>query len=319
MKHLNRLLFLCFFSFLTYQAAGQTIVQGQMLTEYCPQYTSSGFSTRLPTFFRARISGLTIGETFYYTVRACSRADIGTTNSGVGGSLYTSLDSPTFYTGSPSFTTGNFDSFTVVSGLESYWFAFVNSTNIRFSAGNYVFPLVTIKSADPASSFSIKLALRDSIKVLAFTTSAGANNGTGVYGTSKAGSKDIVMLFDSNLSSSRPLTIALTENDNFAASLYSAPSFYTNNVDGVVGAWAGILPNTMPKGIRRIDRRDFSSNMLLHSSRDTNGVWFSVNTKNPAGGSTSPIVFTEEEAALLPTDFGFTQPFISVSEDADSF
>ena len=116
-----------------------------------------------------------------------------------------------------------------------------------------------------------------------------------------------------------PLTIARIEDDELKSSDYSSASFYTNNVDGEVGAWGNILPNTLAKGIRRIDRRSFATSAIIHTQLDTNGVWLSVNTKDPRGGSSSPVILTEDEAALVPTKVEFSSTFVNVGEGADSF
>jgi len=94
---------------------------------------------------------------------------------------------------------------------------------------------------------------------------------------------------------------------------------YNNNVDGKAGAWGTIIPNTLAKGIRRIDRRKFDDHSLLHSQRDTNGVWFTIDTKNPSGGSSTPIKLTVDEAALVPTEVNFVTPFVTINESQDSF
>ena len=180
---------------------GQTITQGNVISTYCPQYMASGGSTRMATYFSALIAGLNSGETYYYTVSALRSQVISTQHTvGAGGSLYLHADSPTRYVSAPDFTAGNFDSFTITSSLESKWFGFVNSTDTRFfSAGKYVYPLIFNKKL-PLLPFRFVFALNDSIKVLAFSSSAGANNGTGLYGTSKGSSKEMVLVYDTNKS-----------------------------------------------------------------------------------------------------------------------
>jgi hypothetical protein len=301
-----------------FDSIGQTISQGGLNTLYCPQYTSSGSSTRMVTYFKVTIPSLTPGIKYYYTTRACASQDLNTTYGGVGGSVYLSNDSPSRYVGNPNFSSGNFDSFVITNPLNGMWFAFVNSTNTRFSAGKYVFPLLTIK--DSVGSFSVKFALSDSIKVLGFSSSAGANNGTGVYGLSKGEAKNMVLLYDTSQPNfRRPLTIGMIEDDGMLADDHRAPSFYKTNADGEDGAWGGLLPNTLDRGIRKIDRRDFESNQVLHSNVDSDGTWLSLNTKNPRGGATTPIKFTVDEAALVSQEVSFVSPFASVSEDDGSF
>ena len=304
-----------------YISYGQTISQGGIVMDYCPQYASSGTSTRMVTYFRARIDGLTPGETYYYTTRACSKADIGTTSNGAGGSVYLDLDSPSVYIGSPNFNAGNFDSFTVSTSnpLESHWFAFVNSGDTRFNAGNYVYPLITIKNTDPNFSFTAKIAANDSIKVIGFSSSSGSSNGTGIYGLSQGEAKNMVLVYDSGAARRFPVTIGMIEDDKLLSSSHNSPSFYTNNVDGTDKAWGGILPNDLSTGVRQIDRRDFDTDDLQHSNIDSDGDWIGVNTVNPSGGNTSPIELTSDEAALVPTVIELVSTFTSTSEGIDSF
>lgn len=318
MKTKHLLLFSIIFSSAFTQGISQTITQGGANVIYCPQYMSSGSSTRMVTYIKISIPALNPGEKYYYTTRACASQDIGTTYSGVGGSVYLSTDSPSRYVSNPNFSAGNFDSFVFTNPLDGKWFAFVNSTNTRFSAGNYVYPLITIK--DSLGNFSAKIALFDSIKVLGFSTSAGSNNGTGVYGLSEGNAKEMVMVYDTNQPNlRRPLTIGMIEDDGMNSDDHNAPSFYENNADAIAGAWGGILPNSLSRGVRRIDRREFSSNQILHTNNDSDGTWLSVDTKNPSGGSTSPIVFSKDEAALVPTEVAFTTPFTSFPEDGGNF
>lgn len=295
----------------------QTITQGALNTLYCPQYMSSGSSTRMVTYFKVSIPSLSTGVKYYYTTRACASQDLGTSYSGVGGSVYLSEDSSSTYSSNPNFTSG-FDSFVLTNPFNGMWFGFVNSTNTRFSAGKHVFPLITIK--DSTGSFSAKFALSDSIKVLTFSTSAGANNGTGVYGLSNGNAKEMVMVYDTlQPNIRRPLTIGRIEDDGLLADDHSAPAFYKTNADAVAGAWGGILPNTLASGVRRIDRVHFVGNNILHSNEDKDGVWFNLDTKNPSGGSTTPIKFTKDEAALVEPEVSFVTPFSSVAEDAGTF
>jgi len=306
----------CFGAFVS----AQNITKSNFNAEYSPKYMSSGSSTSMATNFKANIFGLSPGETYYYYVTAVLASDLGTTFAGAGGSLFYNQDSTTKYASSPDFVTaGNYDSFTVTGPFVSSWFGFVNDANSRYTAGNYVYPMITIKSASSGSMFSARFALNDSIKVLAFNTSSGNNNGTGIYGLSKGIFQEMVLLYDSAAGDIKPLTIAMIENDKFTASGHNAPSFYSTNVDGKTGAWGAIIPNTLAKGVRRIDRRKFDDGSLLHSQRDTNGVWLSVDTRNPSGGSTTAIKLTEDEAALVPTDVSFLTPFTSINESQDSF
>lgn len=306
-------------SLLAFGANGQNIIKNQFIKTYCPQYTSSGANTLLATYFKASIVGLSPGETYRYYVTVVPSDSIGKAYAGVGGSLFLDLDSPSVYVNTPNFSAGNYDSFTISNPLETRWFAFVPSTATEFTAGNYVVPIITLEGTGTSAGFTARFALNDSIKVLSYSSSAGANNGTGLYGLSKGVAKNMVLVYDTNKFTSKPLTIGMIENDKLLSSSYNAPSYYNTNVDGVAGAWAGILPNNLANGVRRIDRRDFETNAILHTNLDTNGLWLNVETKNPSGGATQAIALTADEAALVPTEVEFVNPFSSINEGGDSF
>ncbi len=297
----------------------QNITNGNLIKDIVPSNMTEGGTNRLATFFRANITGLMPGETYYYYVRAASAADIGTNYAGVGGSLFFSVDSASKYVSVPAFTAGNFDSFTVTNPIESRWFGFVGSSNSRFDAGKFVIPVVYLKSANPLNSFNVKFALNDSIKTMAFSTSSGANNITGIYGLSQGNVKDLVILYDTIAGNRKPLSIALIESDNFGSNNFTAPSFYSNNVDSVKGAWGAIVPNALANGVRRIVRRSLANNAVLHTQLDSNGIWLNINTKDPRGGSSTPLILSSTEAALVPTEVNFRNSFVSIDEASDSF
>jgi hypothetical protein len=119
--------------------------------------------------------------------------------------------------------------------------------------------------------------------------SAGANNGTGLYGTSSASAKNFAVLYDNINGIGRPVSASFIEDDgtaNTTANSYS--SFYNTNVNGVSGAYGVVIPNTNANGIKRIEFKKTSDNSLIYAVTDNDGNWSgSANTVNPTGGTTS--------------------------------
>ncbi|MFO0451531.1 MAG: T9SS type A sorting domain-containing protein, partial [Pseudomonadota bacterium] len=128
-------------------------------------------------------------------------------------------------------------------------------------------------------------------------TTAGANNGSGVYGLSSATARNFVFLYDNVSGTGRPLTATYVESDGSGTSSFAA--FYTSNVQGVAGAWGAIIPNNNANGLRRIEQRSISDGSLVGCiGLDTDGVWPSgANTVNPIVGATA-LVISNTDAAL---------------------
>jgi len=262
-----------------------------------PQYMGSGTSTRTPFVFRARVTGLSASTTYRYFTNMAQAADIGTANPGAGNPMLISADGLTFtYTTGASITTaGGYETFTTdASGNRTAFFAVVNTGNARFTAGNTLRPTIVI--GDTSGVTLQRLALDTTVTVLQFSASAGATNGTGIYGASNATAKNYVFLYDNTAGTSRPLTGSWAES--IGTTFASAPAYWSTNVQGSAGAWGGILPNTLATGVQRIEVRDKSTGSVYFASTDADGSWTSgANTVNPAGGTTA-IAIASGDAAL---------------------
>jgi len=268
-----------------------------------PQYMASGTSTRMPVVFRATVSNLTPTTTYrYYTQGATNSTsgggtvDIGTANSGAGNALLISTNGSTYsYPGTPGLTTaGSYETFTTDSnGNYTGWFAFVNTGNARFTAGNTVYPTITIGDNTTGTTL-YKRALDLGIAVLSFSTSAGANNGTFIKSTSSASAKDFSVIYDNISGTGRPLAVSLLES--IGTTMASVPSSYSTTS----GTWNAIIPNTLSNGVRRIETRAFTNGNVICSATDSDGVWptGSINTVNPAGGTTTAISIATADAPL---------------------
>lgn len=281
--------------------AGTNLTQDRFfaVNNMVPLYVASGTSTRLPYVFRAVITGLTPNATYRYYTQVATSTDFGGANSGAGNPLFISPDGNTWnYATSVSLSTlGQYGEFTTTAGgVYTGWFGFVHTGNTRFTAGNTLYPTITLNNGSGGSSVVDRWALDLGISVLQFSTSPGANNGTGIRGNSLATDKEIVALYDNESGTGRPLAIAPIEDLN--VSFASMVTYYANNVDGISGAWGTIIPNTLPTGVRRIARYSRSTGASGAYNTDADGVWPSgADTVSPSGGTT-PIIITTGDAPL---------------------
>ena len=286
-------------AFSTPGASAQNLTKTNFISVMTPQFMGSG-STRLPIVFRATVQSLTPNTTYRYFNQAARYTDIGTVNPGAGNPMLIDGDSAIYkYTTGPSLTTSaNFESFrTDASGSYTGWFAFVYTTNARFTAGNYIIPSIVIGNTSGTTLF--RYALNDSIRVLAFSTSAGVNNCTGIYGITGYATKNLIALYDNTSATGRPLVITYLEN--IAATVATSTQFYIDSVAGRNGRWGSLIPNNNANGVRRLQEYSLATGSSLNFSNDADGVWLSANTVNPTGGITSPLRL-DSASTLLPVE-----------------
>ncbi|HYG14637.1 MAG TPA: Calx-beta domain-containing protein, partial [Bacteroidia bacterium] len=189
----------------------------------------------------------------------------------------------------------------------------------RFTAGNYLRPTIII--GDNSGTTIKKWAMNDSIQVLALTTGSGANDGTGIYGSSLSSAQEIVALYELT-TDTRPSSITFVETATISGSAFSSlASFYANNVRNQDGRWGTIIRNNNANGIRKIERLSFATGAVQSSYTDSDGDWANGDdTRNPAGGSTPLYIDSVDVPLLVNTpalninpagftnDFGLTYP-----------
>ena len=285
----------------------QNLTKVNFISVKTPQFVGSG-STRLPVVFRATVQSLTPNTTYRYYNQAAIYTDIGTTNPGAGNPMLIDADSSIYkYTTSPSLSTSaNFETFkTDGSGSYTGWFGFVYTSNARFTAGNYVIPSIVLGTS---GTVQFRYALNDSIKVMAFSTSPGANNATGIYGITGASFKNIIALYDNTSGTGRPL--ALTYLENIGVTVASSVQYYVDSVAGKSGRWGSIIPNNNPNGVRRLEEFSLLTGNSVNFSTDADGDWTSANTVNPAGGLTSPLRL-DSASTLLPVEISYFSHTVS--------
>ena len=120
-------------------------------------------------------------------------------------------------------------------------------------------------------------------------TTAADTTGTIVTGFTSAVVRDFVILYDNIAGTGIPLAATFLESDGTAnTTTNSYTAAYSNTVNGVNGAFAEIIPNILPNGIRRVERRSLTIGNIVGEVTDADGVWPSgKSTVNPSGGTTA--------------------------------
>jgi hypothetical protein len=143
--------------------------------------------------------------------------------------------------------------------------------------------------------------------VINFGTAADPLQGSAIYGRSESPAKEFVFLYGNNTGNGRPLSGTIVENDSVNLSaVTSFAQFYRDSVDNISGAWGTIIPNILPTGVRRIERRTFADGSVHSYSQDNDGIWNSgANTVNPITGA-NPLVITIGDAPVPVELISFT-------------
>ena len=279
---------------------GQNLTQANFTGVIVPQFMGSGTSTRLPVMFRATVSGLTASTQYRYFTQGATNStagggtvDFGGTNPGAGnpllvntaGTAYASPSSPSLATPGTSCETFTTDA----TGSYMGWFGFVNTGNARFTAGNTVFPSISLGTG---TTVQFRFALNQGITVLAYSTAAGANNGTFFRGASNATPKNLVAVYSNPTGTGRPLAVTVVE-DIVIVIASTVPGY-----NKVAGSYNTIIPNNNPSGVQRVEERSVTTGLVLNCDNDTDGVWPSGASTVDPRGSTTPVVLTSTDTPL---------------------
>jgi hypothetical protein len=298
---------------IVFNSFGQKVVQEEFIGAIVPQYMNLGTSTRLATPFYATILGLTPSSDYKYYVTFVLSSDFGTTTTGAGSTLFMD-DADWSHIASPSMSSGKHDTINAGGGTIEGWFAGINTGNSRFTAGNYVFPLIVLEEI--GGTDKKRLALTDSIKVLDYATTADTLSGTGIYGNTKGKGKKFVALYDDE-NGIRPISISHLEDDK--VTIASSVAYWSSNVEGREGAWGTIIPNDLDSGIRKIELLDYDFGNVLFTNYSSNGKWGNSNTVNPSGSSTSPIYIDSLYAPLAKPMVKFTSGTGMINEKDSNY
>lgn len=260
-----------------------------------PLYCGSGASSRTPTMYFAKVTNLVPNTTYKYYTQAAATTDFGTTTPGAGNPIlfdYTQLPVTYFYASSPSLnTTGSYGRFkTDATGSFSGSFGFVNTGNARFAAGNTVYPSIVL-APEGNTAVQYRFALNQSITTLAFSTMAGANNGTFIQGASFATPGNLVALWDNTTATGRPTSVTLAENPAIGGTATWGASFIAG-YSSTAGSWNTIIPNSNANGTRLIQQIDKVTGVPSGCNSDDDGTWptGTVVTASPAGGATALVI-----------------------------
>ncbi|MBK7255343.1 MAG: hypothetical protein IPI04_15900 [Ignavibacteria bacterium] len=93
------------------------------------------------------MTGLQPNLKYRYYTNACRYTDFGGTNSGAGNPLFINGSDFRYTTSTGLSTVNGYDSIlTDAAGSYTRWFGFVHTGNARFTAGNFVYPSITLDS-----------------------------------------------------------------------------------------------------------------------------------------------------------------------------
>jgi len=278
-------------------ASAQPAITQSVIPQYI-QGRNGTNSQRIPCAYWVSISGLTANATYRYFNQVVRSSD-SQTSSGAGNVIFANSGGFT-RTSSPSLSSaGNYGEFTAdASGIWSGWMITEPTGNARFVPGAFIFFRIMLNDGAGGTSVATRLTAADSVRVLMPGTTATDSTGTGIRGNTLAAPRDFVLLHDNIAGSGRPVAATLIESDgsdNSAANNYIA--FYADNVNLSDGAFGAILPNLNDNGVRRVERRSLSGNVLAFN-QNVSGIWPSgANTVNPTGGET-PVVLTIDDVPL---------------------
>jgi len=286
------------------------LTQSNFTSVLTPQFVGSGTSTRLPLMFRATVSGLTASTEYRYYIQAATNStvgggtvDFGSTNSGAGNPLLINSTGTTYtyVTNTSISTAGRYETFTTdASGNYTGWFGFVNTGNARFTAGNILYPTITLNGGGSSTTITSRFALNVGMTCLAYATSAGATNGSFLQSVSGATSKNLIALYDNIAGTGRPLFISPVESiENTGATLANVVAGYSTSA----GSWNAIIPNDNANGVRRIEQLSSTDGSIIASETSTDGIWptGSINTVNPTNGAATALVIATADNDFTST------------------
>ncbi|MGA9116396.1 MAG: lamin tail domain-containing protein [Bacteroidota bacterium] len=294
---------------------GSVILDPVLTPVLLPQYIEGVNGTnanRIPFAFRARISGLLPTATYRFTNQIVTSADAGSTN-GAGNCIFATSSGDFVRTTGPSIATpGAHGTFvTDASGAHEGWFISEPTGNARFIPGRHIFVRIALNDGGSGTTIAVRLTTADSVRVVKLDAGPGDSTGTGLRCQSMAAPKDFVIAYDNTAGTGRPVSATFVENDgtaNTTANNYAA--FYSASVDGTDGAFGLVLPNILPTGIRRFERRSLGTGALAAVATDEDGIWPSgATTVNPSGG-VSEIILTGGDVSLV-TGLGESEPLPS--------
>lgn len=266
-------------------------ISAYILPKFIEGATPSNIN-RVPFAYHATLSNLLPSSTYRFYNKIVSGSD-GPDYNGAGNCIFVNPSTGEFVrTTSASMTTpGQYGEFTTdANGSFSGWFITEPTGNARFKPGNELFMRIMLNDGAGGTAEATRLTITESVKSLGFYTSAADSTGTAIRGISNFTPKNFVFIYDNTAGTGRPLygTQVETTGVSFIAGTYA--EFYANDVAGTDGAWGGIVPNINTEGVKRVEERSLTNGAIVSNYTDDDGVWGTVDTKNPAGGIDNVLV-----------------------------
>lgn len=251
-------------------------------------------TSRVPYAFHATFNNLLPNATYRFYNKMVLGSDAPDYN-GAGNCIFINAPSGTFTrtTSTSMGTAGEYGEFTTgPDGIYSGWFMTEPTGNAtRFKPGTELFVRIMLNDGAGGNTEVTRLTSAESVKVLGFYQTVADSTGTAIRGISNYLPKNFVFLYDNTQGTGRPLFGTQIESsgvDFVGSGSYAA--FYTENVAGIEHAWGGIVPNTNANGVKRVEERSLITGDILSSNISANGIWGTVDTKNPAGGTDNVLV-----------------------------
>jgi len=282
-----------------------------------PKYIKGvgNFGTRIPSFALVKLENLHPNTIYRYFTGGRNVGYTGnvSTDNGAGNNIhYNHIDNTYLYNSIRDLNQQNgYSTFQSNSdGSQYVWLSLVPTTNSSFNEGRNVYWILVLGTERGS------LIKRYQTTNTSLATDFG-NPPTKVTGIFDSDSwlppKTFVCFFD-DTNATNPITIAIVQNEGAVlqegidpnGNPYppQGPSFY-NNLDGVDGAWATIIPNNLSGGIQKIEvyNRDGS---IYRKIFDLDGVWAGTQTANIYGGMDSPIEFRTPNLKITTPAVGST-------------
>ena len=271
------------------QGGGPSVLDGLV-----PQYSQGVNGTnnnRVPCWYWLTLNGLVPNATYRY-YSSLDSLNASPTSNGAGNSYFLNSTSGVVRRTTNATITNNagYDSLTAdSSGIYSGWFAVEPTGNGRFTPGTVLYPKLMLNNGAGGTSVATRvLASNFPITIINFGTTNTATEGTALYDSLDAASKNFICTYDNVTATGRPITISIVEYEGLDHGVItSIASFYRNNVDSMSAHWGAIIPNSLTNGIRALEERNFNTGAPVDTVMDSDGYWCSgVNTANMAGGNT---------------------------------
>lgn len=250
---------------------------------------------RLPFAFRLLLEGLKPGGIYRYGNRIIVEEDSAQQN-GAGNAVYvTGLTGDWIRnTNAPRFGALDFGDrhhqFTAdEEGRFGGWFVTEPTGNARFTPGNQVRVRLLLNDGEGGEEVHHILSGSSPVKVLRLGSEA--DEATGLIGESRTGPKQLVLLFDNEEGTGRPVAAVPVEQTGATVDDRYA-GFYQERVAPVPGRWGTLIPNALSAGIRRIEEWSLEDEGLRSILTFPAGIMTTVN----AQGGLDPMVIGRAES-----------------------